>query len=319
MSTERAVARPRIAVLGSLHLDIIVRAPRQPLLGETLAGEAWRQAAGGKGLNQAVHAARHGGEVRMFGRVGADDFAPPLLAQLAVHGVDASGVTVAPGADTGMSVAIIEDQGDYAAVIVSGANQRVDATDVAAAAAWRPDLLLLQYEIAPAQLAPAAIAARAGGARVVLNAAPAAAAPDGLLPAVDLLVVNRIEAAMLTGSTAEAPPDAALQVLLRQVPAAIVTLGGDGLVLAERGRDPVRIGGHRVSVVDTHGAGDALIGALACRWAMGDDLATAARYANAAAALTAAAAGSDPGPAAPEHVLRLLAGIGDGLSGTGAC
>jgi ribokinase len=299
---------PAIAVLGSLHLDIVVQAPRQPMLGETLPARSWRRAPGGKGLNQAIHAARHGAEVRMFGCVGADDFAPPLLACLAANGVDAGGVRSVPAAGTGMSVAIIEDRGDYGAVIVSGANQCVDGTDVAAVAAMRPDVLLLQYEIALAWLAPAAAAARVAGARVVLNAAPATTAPDGLLGSIDLLVVNAVEAQMLTGIPVADHDDArrALAMLMREVPAAIVTLGPGGLVAAERGSAPIPIAGHTVAVVDAHGAGDALIGALACRLGAGDTLAEAARYANAAAALIVAAAGSDPGPASPERVARML-------------
>ncbi|MEZ5669104.1 MAG: PfkB family carbohydrate kinase [Alphaproteobacteria bacterium] len=300
---------PRITVFGSLHMDIVVQAPRQPRLGETLAGSSWRPVPGGKGLNQAVHAARHGAAVRMVGRVGTDDFAGPLLAHLARHGVDARGVRRMEAAGTGMSVAIIEAAGDYAAVIVSGANQCVDGDDVAAVAAGPADLLLLQYEVAPAALAPAARAAKAAGARVVLNAAPAAPAPAGLLASVDLLAVNAIEAEMLSGMPVAdlAGAHRALAALAAQVPAVVLTLGADGLLLAERGGSACHIPGHRVAVVDTHGAGDALIGALACRLAAGDGLAAAARYGNAAAALMVASAGADPAAITVDAVDALLA------------
>lgn len=299
---------PRIAVLGSLHMDIVVQAARQPVLGETLAGQSWRPSPGGKGLNQAVHAARHGAAVSMFGRLGDDDFAAPLLAYMAANHVDAAGVRSTSDAGTGMSVAIIEQSGDYGAVIVSGANQHIDDDDIQAVADSGADILLLQYEISIGRLAAAARAGRDTGAIVVLNAAPATDAPPGLLDAVDLLVANEIEAEMLTGIPIAGPAEAerALGVLLRQVPAAIVTLGPGGLVFATRGEPPRHIPGHPALVVDTHGAGDALIGALASRLGAGDSLADAARYANAAGALMVMARGADPAPAAPERVYQLI-------------
>lgn len=301
---------PTVAVLGSLHLDVVVHAPRQPRLGETLPGTAWRPTPGGKGLNQAVHAAVHGADVCMFGRVGTDLFAPMLRDWAQSHGVDMTGVLASSDAGSGMSVAVIEETGDYAAVIVSGANQQLGADDVAAIEAAQPDLLVLQYEVNPEVLAPAARAVRASGGRVILNAAPAAHAPDGLLDAVDLLVVNEIEAEMLTGIAASERQTAerAVQALCGKVPAAILTLGPRGLLIGGADMPPTAIPGHAVVVADTHGAGDALIGALAARIGQGDDLMTAARYANAAAALMVSNAGADPTAAAPERVRALLPG-----------
>ena len=301
---------PTVAVLGSLHLDVVVHAPRQPRLGETLPGTAWRPTPGGKGLNQAVHAAVHGADARMFGRVGDDLFAPMLRDWAESHGVDMAGVRASADTGSGMSVAVIEAAGDYAAVIVSGANRQLGDSDVAAVTEARPGLLILQYEVNPDVLAPAARAVRAGGGRVILNAAPAAEAPDGLLEAVDLLVVNEVEAEMLTGIAAAEAQSAerALRALCGRVPAAILTLGPRGLLIAGPDLSPTAIPGHPVTVADTHGAGDSLIGALAARIGHGDDLVTAARYANATAALMVSSPGSDPAAAAPERVRALLQG-----------
>ncbi len=299
---------PHIAVLGSLHMDIVVTAERLPQLGETLPGETWRRVCGGKGLNQAVHAARHGANVRMIGCVGSDDFADQLLAYLDDHGIDRGAVRTTDEAGSGMSVATIQEDGDYAAVIVSGANLCLGDQDVAAVSAAPLDVLLLQYEVAPHVLAPAARAAKAAGARVILNAAPAAPAPEGLLEHVDVLVANEFETSMLTdiGTVDAHGAHKALSSLIEQVPNVIQTLGPQGLILAGPDCPRCLLPGFAVEVVDTHGAGDALIGALACRLAEGDDLLSAAKYGNAAAALMVATDGADPNAITRADVLARL-------------
>lgn len=275
-------------VCGSLHLDIMVRAPRLPALDETLPGSAWGQQCGGKGGNQAVMVARMGARCAMIGRVGADAFGRRLVDNLVEAGVDASAVTVDPASGSGMSVAIVDVQGDYGAVIVSGANLVLPPDGVAAA--WDglggAAVLVLQNEVPePVNIALAGHA-RASGARVILNAAPARAMSAALRDQVDILVVNRVEAAMV----ADAPvrdADEALTVLDRLTQggrAALITLGADGVVGREGDGAPFLIAGLPVAVRSTHGAGDAFIGALAARLARGDTLETAARVANAAAA-----------------------------------
>lgn len=276
-------ARPVVLCAGSLHHDVIVDAPALPRADQTLTGNSVRYAFGGKGGNQAAAAARAGAEVHMAGAVGSDDAAMLLRSALDNAGVRRSGVQTHPG-PSGMSVAISLPDGAYGAVIVSGANLllRPDSVQIPKDCA----ALLLQSEIAETANLSLARRARAAGVRVILNAAPARKVAPELLALTDLLVVNRGEAADLL-DRAEAGIDAtrAAEDLARQGPrAVIVTLGGDGLVVAEGGGLTLQPA-HPVRVVSTHGAGDAFIGALAAEWARGAPLAAAAAFGQAAAAL----------------------------------
>jgi ribokinase len=287
-----------IIVVGSLHMDIVVSAPDRPRRGETLAGTAWGLKPGGKGGNQAVEAALGGARTAMLSAVGDDDFGRQLLRHLQDHGVDNSRVAIRKGAGSGMSVAIMDAEGDYGAVIVSGANLLIDAHAVDAAdslfvgAQW----LLLQQELLDAANIAAARKAQSHGVKTILNAAPARTFPDGLNGLIDLLVVNEIEAAAMRAAAA-GPPSAggeAAASLLRFAPAALVTAGPAGVSIATRAGLEAEIGGHAVELVSTHGAGDCFIGALAVRLARGADIVEAARYANAKAALhVSSPAGSD--------------------------
>ncbi len=275
-----------LLVCGSLHLDVLVQAPHLPAPDETVTGHAVTYAFGGKGGNQAVAAARMGARVAMAGRIGADDFGARLADGLDRAGVDRAQVTVVPGA-SGMSVAVVEDGGAYGAVIVSGANLALDG-EVAVPPGTTS--LLLQNEIPEAANVAAATRARAAGARVILNAAPARPLSPALLALTDLLVVNRVEAAQALGQSDLTDPLAAADALRRLGPERlIVTLGGDGLVLAE-GDSARHLPARRVAVRSTHGAGDAFIGALAARLDAGDDLAAACAFAQSAAALHVATA-----------------------------
>ncbi|MFO1033562.1 MAG: PfkB family carbohydrate kinase [Hyphomicrobiales bacterium] len=279
---------PDIVVVGSLHLDILVEAEALPRLDETARGSAWRMVCGGKGGNQACQAARHGAQTAMVSQVGDDDFGRRLLANLEHHGVDRSAVAVDAGCGSGMSVAIQDRHGDYGAVIVSGANLTLTtgAVTQALSCAGRFKLLLLQNEIPEAVNVAAAQAARSNGARVIVNAAPARALPPALTALTDILVVNRVEAEMMAGNRVTSVQEAqqALPVLLQLASTVVVTLGGDGVVVAARGQDPVVIAAVAVAVKSTHGAGDCFVGALSASLAKGDGLVEAARLANAAAA-----------------------------------
>lgn len=298
-----------VVAFGSLHLDIVMRAPALPRLAETLAGDTAAFEPGGKGGNQAVAAARHGARVAMVGAIGRDPFGTMLRAYLSDNGVDVSQVAECEGVASGMSVAVTEPAGDYAAIIVSGANLRLGVPSEAASALiggarW----LLLQNEVPDAANLAAASVARAAGCRVILNAAPARPAPPGLLAMVDVLVANAIEAEDLSGIAVidAMSARAAAVALCRSVACAIVTAGGHGLALASDGTC-TSIVGHEVAVVSTHGAGDTFVGALAARLAAGDPIDVSACYANAAAALWVAAAVAGRGAIKPADVRRLLA------------
>ncbi len=271
---------PEVFVVGALHLDVVVDAPHLPALDETVVGFGVAYRFGGKGGNQAVAAARMGARVAMAGRVGRDRFGGMIVAALDEAGVERSGVLEVEGA-SGMSVAIVDARGDYGAVIVSGVNREIGEVAVPAGAR----VVVLQNEVPEA--VNLRVAAAAGAARVVLNAAPAREIPADLMARVDVLVVNRGEAAALAGVAD--PEGAAVALRARGPGVVIVTLGGEGLVAASED-GVVRLAAPKVEVVSTHGAGDAFTGALAERLARGDGLAEALRFAQGAAALTVATA-----------------------------
>lgn len=290
--TDCAPGSSAVAVVGSLHYDILVTGADRPRRGETLFGEAWAWKCGGKGGNQAIEAARHGAETAFVGAVGEDDFGEALLRRLDEAQVNATEVLRLANIGSGMSVALFDPGGDYGAVIVPGANWGISpATLESSRVVENCRVLLLQNEIRPETNLAAATIARKGGATIVLNAAPARTVADELMGLVDLLVVNEIEAEVLAGcppvSGMEAA-EAAAATLLDRAPQVMVTLGGDGLVLARREKPPMRVAGHAVAVESTHGAGDAVIGALAAQLAEGALLTGAAHYANAAAAILVA-------------------------------
>jgi ribokinase len=290
-----------------LHFDIMVRAPYLPRTGETLIGEAWWWKQGGKGGNQAVAAARHGAAVAMIGCLGRDEFGARLRERLTAAGVDVAHVrTVVEG--SGMSVAIEESSGDYAAVVVSGANRDIDEAQIAASGdvIRGSRVLLLQNEIAETANIAAARLARAAGVMVILNAAPTR--PLGSLPSlVDVLVVNALEAAMLGAGRIDglASAEEAARGLLGLAPTVIVTVGAAGAAAASD-VGTLSVPGHDVARPETHGAGDVFVGALAARVADAAPLQEALRYANAAAALhvgTPESERDDLGPAAVRALL----------------
>jgi ribokinase len=290
---------PEVFVVGALHLDVVVDAPHLPALDETVVGSAVAYRFGGKGGNQAVAAARMGARVAMAGRVGRDRFGGMILAALDEAGVERSGVLEVDGA-SGMSVAIVDARGDYGAVIVSGVNREIGHVAVPSGA----KVVVLQNEVPEA--VNLRVAAAAGDARVVLNAAPAREVDARLMARVDVLVVNRGEAAALAGV---AEPEAAAVALRAKGPGVvIVTLGGEGLVAASA-EGVLRMAAPKVEVVSTHGAGDSFTGALAARLAKGDGLGEALGFAQGAAALTVATEPERRGELTDGKVKAFLSGL----------
>lgn len=290
---------PEVFVTGALHLDVVVDAPHLPALDETVVGSAVAYRFGGKGGNQAVAAARMGARVAMAGRVGRDRFGGMILAALDAAGVDRAQVIEVDGA-SGMSVAIVDAAGDYGAVIVSGVNCEIGGVSVPQSAR----VVLLQNEVPEA--VNMAVAAQAGGAQVVLNAAPARMVARDLMARVDLLVVNRGEAAALSGT--EEPEEAAARLRAMGSRGVVVTLGGEGLfALTDAGA--LRMAAPPVVVASTHGAGDAFTGALAARLAKGDDLPEALRFAQGAGALTVATPPDLRGDLSEARVRAFLAAL----------
>ncbi len=277
-----------VVVCGSLHLDIIVHAVALPKLDETAVGSAWEQVCGGKGGNQAVQAARAGATTAMIGSVGNDDFGKRLLGHLQSSGVDVATVSTDASRGSGMSVAIVQDSGDYGAVIVSGSNLSLDAGGLEQV--WNDlgggRVLILQNEVPHAVNVAAARAAKKNGAAVLLNAAPARPLDGDLLESVDLLIVNRVEAEDMSGLSVTNQQSAmdALPQLTGSTRSVVITLGGGGLVVAPKDGPPVFIPALPVKVTSTHGAGDCFVGVLAAKLAGDVPLVEACHAANRAAA-----------------------------------
>ncbi len=279
---------PTILIVGSLHYDIMVEADHLPRRDETAVGTRWYPKFGGKGGNQAVAVAAAGGWARMLGAVGADGFGRFLRDRLIEAGVDAGLVETYPDEGSGMSVAIVDGAGDYAATIVSGVNRRIDPDRLAADSVWDDvAMLVLQNEVPPAVNLAAAREARARRVPVLLNAAPARVLAPEFAALVDVLVVNSVEAEMMgTGPVhnLQSAADAAAQ-LGRSFPTVVVTAGGLGLAGVTGRGAPTELPAEPVEVISTHGAGDCFVGALAVGLAGGITLADACTSASHAAAL----------------------------------
>lgn len=286
-----------VFVCGALHLDVIVQAPHLPRPDETVTGHTVRYDFGGKGGNQAVAAARMGAQVAMAGSIGTDVFGSQLFDTLTDAGIDTSRIAK-HDQRSGMSVAILDAKGNYGAVIVSGTNLLTNGT---APVPHGTTITLLQNEIPePANIA-CATAARAAGARVILNAAPARTMSVNLLSLVDILVVNRVEATDLSGLS-DPKPEALTALGPKTI---ILTLGEEGLVLHHQGRSR-HMPAHTVDVVSTHGAGDTFLGALAAALDAGQPLESACLFAQAAAALHVSAPIEDRHLISPDAVRQLM-------------
>ena len=278
---------PVVLVVGSLHHDIMVETDHLPRVDETAVGRRWYPKFGGKGGNQAVAASAAGAAARMFGAVGKDGFGAYLLDALDKGRVDRRFVRKLDGVGSGMSVAIQDNAGDYAATIVSGANLMLQAADLQDAALWSDvRALVLQNEVAEDINVAAARAAAARGIPVVLNAAPARALSADLRALVDVLVVNAVEAEMFGAAPVIdlASAQAAARGLAAQYRAVVVTAGASGLALCAGGSEAETIPAQKVQVTSTHGAGDCFTGTLAARLALGQPLVEACRAASEAAA-----------------------------------
>jgi ribokinase len=298
-----------IVVVGSINLDLIADVERLPAPGETVPGATFRTAPGGKGANQALAAARAGAKVRMIGAVGKDAFATEALALLDAGGVDLSGVREAYAA-TGVALIFVDAKGENVIVAVAGANGTVMPGDLARALLARTDVVVLQHEV-PLETVEAALdAARAAGARSLLNTAPFRAEAAPLLAMADFVVANETEfdlyanALGLAGVDREARMRAFASTTGRTI---VVTLGGDG-VLAMQGKASLRVPALAVTPVDTVGAGDTFCGYLAASLAAGMDLEKALRRAAAAGSLACTKPGAQPAVPLAREVDEALAG-----------
>jgi len=301
----------RITVVGSLNMDLVVRAPRMPVPGETLIGSDFRVIPGGKGANQAVAAARLGAQVTMIGRVGNDDFGRAQQRSLAQEGIDVTHVSVDPEEATGIALITLDATGQNSIILAPGANMHLtvahlEATKQAIADA---DILICQLESPLEAVTKAIELAHAHGARVILNPAPARPLDTALLRLVDYLIPNESEATLLTDiqvADLSSAKEAAINLRERGVNTVILTLGERGALLAND-REITHQAGYLVKVVDTTAAGDAFVGGFAVALAEGRPLSDAVRFANAAGALAVTKLGAQPSLPTRQEVEQFLA------------
>ena len=304
-------ARPRagVAVLGSLNMDLSVTVARIASPGETVLGGPVTRSPGGKGANQAVAAARLGGDVRLIGRLGRDEPADTIRAVLRDAGVDLAHVRVLDDVDSGLAFVTVDSAGENAIVVSSGANAALTPAEIEreASALDGARIAVTQLETPLAAVLRFAELCGRRGVGLILNAAPYRVLPPELLRRVDYLVLNRDEAAALTGlpvrSRAEAGR-ALAEAARRGAGAVVITLGGDGCVARTRDGETLEYDARPVPVVDTTGAGDAFVGALAVSLARGEAVPDALAYAVAAGAAACAQPGAQV--ATPDREVRAL-------------
>ena len=299
----------RVVVCGSLNMDVVVQSARRPAAGETLLGGKVSFLPGGKGLNQAIAAARLGVPTAMKGAVGNDAFADTLRSFLADNDVDSSGVREIEGPATGVALIQLAG-GDNAITVASGANLHL-TTAMIREAPRRDEVWVAQFETPLATTEAVLGRARAAGARTILNLAPFVRHPSRLLKSVDVAVLNEIELSQATGTELNASsPIAAIvaaceKLRLKGARTVVATLGRRGAVVVTAD-GTTRLPALKAKVVDTTGAGDCFVGALAARIAVGVAPVDAARYANVAAACSVERLGAAPSmPTSREVAARL--------------
>ena len=289
----------KVVVFGSMNMDLSIDAPRMPAAGETLSGSGFITAAGGKGANQAVAAARLGADVRMIAAVGADGFGEELARGLADAGADVALVRRLADVTTGVAV-ILRTEGENRIVLHAGANHALGATDVVSdlrRIGESGDIFVTQGECDPAATEAALRAAHEQGLYTIYHPAPARPAPDDLWPCVDLVCLNETECQIMCGVL---PVDDATCLAaarrLRELGAgtAVITLGAAGSFGLGPDGEPVRVPATPANVVDTTAAGDTFIGALAAGRARGFSLAESMEWGAQASALTVGRLGAQP-------------------------
>ena len=302
--------KPTILVVGSINMDLAVRAPRMPAPGETVLGDSFVCSPGGKGANQAVAAARLGGACRFVGRVGDDDFGKALLAAMKAEGIDCSRLMVTPEVSTGVALIVVDGMGENAIVVASGANARLTPDDLFAYEnAFRgAAIVLLQLELPLPTIRAAIDLGRRHGCKIVLDPAPAInPMPDELMK-VDVISPNVLESQAIAGAKdveERVYKNIASDLIARGASAAVLKLGPRGCLVVMADGHFYSVPPYKVSVVDTTAAGDAFTAAFAVAIANGKSYHQAAKFANAAGALACTRMGAQTAmPTAAE--VRLL-------------
>jgi ribokinase len=302
-----------VFVVGSINQDFVLRVARRPEPGETVTDADLSFHPGGKGANQAIAAARLGAEVAMFGRVGEDAFGRELVENLRENGVDTGHVETVSQAPTGSAFVTVTPDGENAIIVSPGANRRFGPEEIETAAGdlETAQLLIAQLEVSIEAVEEAARIVSDAGGRFLFNLAPPREVCDSLLRLSDPLVVNEHEAAFLLGEHAQEDPEESARKLLKLGPSsAVMTLGAAGAILATEG--PARhFPAPEVKPVDTTGAGDAFVGALAAKLAEGVPLEEAVPYAVLAGAVAVTREGAQGSLPTSENIEELRNEVSD--------
>ena len=303
-----------ILVVGSSNTDMIIQLDRIPKPGETLLGGQFSTAPGGKGANQAVAAARAGGDVTFVARAGCDMFGDQAVAGFARDGIQTKYVFRDKAAPSGVALIFVAKDGENSIAVASGANGRLAPVNIRKArpAFAKAALMVVQLEIPLATVSAAAQLAVRHKVPVILNPAPAQALPDALLRNIAILTPNETEAELLTGVKVVTVDDAARAARILQdkgVGTVIITLGARGAFVASAGVAQL-VAGFKVKPVDTTAAGDVFNGALAVALAEGRPLLEAVRFANAAGALSVTRLGAQPSAPKRREIDRFIKAAG---------
>ena len=298
-----------VFVVGSINRDFVLSVERRPEPGETVTDARLATHNGGKGANQSAAAALLGASVAFLGRVGDDGFGGPLVRSLSAKRVDTTLVQEVSGSSTGAAFITVTPDGENAITVAPGANRRLTAEDVddASGSIGEARVLVAQMEVPPEVVLRAVEVAAGNGTRALVNLAPPFEVPRALLEKLDPLVINEHEAAFLLGESVESVDEAldAVPRLLSLGPrSVVVTLGEEGAVFSG-GESAQHLPAPKVKVVDTTGAGDAFVGALAARLATDVPLEDAVAYAVRAGAAAVTETGAQGALPTPETVEAL--------------
>jgi ribokinase len=300
----------KIVVIGSSNTDMIVKLKTLPKPGETVIGGHFSTASGGKGANQAVAAARAGGNVVFVCKVGSDSLGETALRNYSGEGIDIAHASIAEGEPSGVALIFVDEKGENSIAVASGANAKLLPEDILKIkqVIADADILLMQLEIPIETVEMAAEIAYEHKVKVILNPAPAQALSDDLLSKIALITPNETEAEILTGKTVIDSDDAerAAKMLLRKgVGTVIITMGAKGAYLYSEDIQGL-LPAYSVQAADTTAAGDVFNGALAVSLADGNELDEAIKFATAASALSVTKSGAQPSIPNKDEITRFI-------------
>lgn len=302
----------KIVVVGSSNTDMIIKVPHVPVPGETIIGGKFSIAAGGKGANQAVAAARAGGDVTFIARIGDDMFGQQAKDGFVKDNINVDHVLSDKDAPSGVALIFVGEDGQNSIAVASGANANLSPSDVQAAsdAISTSDILIMQLETPLETVQKAASIASDNGVKVILNPAPAQALSDNILRNISILTPNESESELLTGIKVETEKDAAAAadaLMAKGIETVIITMGPKGAFVATADSKEL-VSGFSVKAVDATAAGDVFNGTLAVAIAEGKPLKKAVSFANAAAALSVTKLGAQPSAPTREEIDKFLSG-----------